>query len=168
MRRCCCCSVTKSCLTLGDPIDCSMPGSSVPHYLLEFPQIHGHWVRHESSGIIPFAFSYCPWGSPGKSSGVGCHFLLQWTTLCQNSSLWPVHLEWPCTAIAHSFTELCKPPPRDKAVLHEGDEKVALRQNHQRSKGVSLWLSGTGVAFQSKDPEEEVWHFPASMVDGEA
>ena len=61
-----------------------------------------------------------------------------------------------------------KPPPRDKAVLHEGDEKVALKQNHQRSKGVSLWLSGTGVAFQSKDPEEEVWHFPASMVDGEA
>ena len=31
----CCCSVTKSCLTLWDPIDCSTPGSPVLHYLLE-------------------------------------------------------------------------------------------------------------------------------------
>ena len=24
-----------------------------------------------------------------------CHSLLQWTTFCQNSPLWPVHLGWP-------------------------------------------------------------------------
>ena len=29
----CCCSGTKSCLTLCDPMDCSMPGFSVLHYL---------------------------------------------------------------------------------------------------------------------------------------
>ena len=28
--------------TLGDPMDCSMPGSSVLHYLLEFAQTHVH------------------------------------------------------------------------------------------------------------------------------
>ena len=28
----------------------------------------------------------------------GCHFLFQWTTFCQKSSLWPVHLEWSCMA----------------------------------------------------------------------
>ena len=38
----------QSCLTLGDPVDCS------PTRLL------------------------CPWDSPGKNIGVGCHFLLQW------------------------------------------------------------------------------------------
>ena len=27
-----------------EPIDCSMSGSSVLHYLLEFTQIHVHWV----------------------------------------------------------------------------------------------------------------------------
>ena len=27
---------------------------------------------------------------------MGCHFLLQWITMCQNSSLRPVHLGWPC------------------------------------------------------------------------
>ena len=41
---CCCCSAAKSCPTLCDPVDCSLPGSSVLHYLLEFAQIHVHWV----------------------------------------------------------------------------------------------------------------------------
>ena len=38
----CCCSVTKSCLTLCDPMNCRMPGFPVLHYLLEFIQIHVH------------------------------------------------------------------------------------------------------------------------------
>ena len=38
------CSVTKLFLTLCDPMDCSMPGFPVLHYLLEFAQIHVHWV----------------------------------------------------------------------------------------------------------------------------
>ena len=42
-----CCSTAQLCLTLCDPMDCSPPGSSV----------------HEDS--------------PGKSTGVGCHALLQ-------------------------------------------------------------------------------------------
>ena len=41
----CCCSFTKSCLTLWDPMDCSMSGFPVLHYLLEFVQTHVHWVR---------------------------------------------------------------------------------------------------------------------------
>ena len=41
---CCCCSVSKSCLTICDPMNCSMPGFPVLHYLLEFAQTHVHWV----------------------------------------------------------------------------------------------------------------------------
>ena len=41
---CCCCSVTKSCPVLCDPMDCSMLGSSVLHYFSEFAQTHVHWV----------------------------------------------------------------------------------------------------------------------------
>ena len=40
----CCCSVAKSCLTLCNPMDCSMPGFPVLHYLLEFAQTYFHWV----------------------------------------------------------------------------------------------------------------------------
>ena len=40
----CYCSVTKLCLALHDPMDCSMPSFPVFHYLLEFAHIHVHWV----------------------------------------------------------------------------------------------------------------------------
>ena len=38
----CCCSVAKSCLTLCDSMDCSIPGFPVLHYLLEFAQTQNH------------------------------------------------------------------------------------------------------------------------------
>ena len=59
---CCCCSVTKSCTTLCDPMDYSMPGFPVLHYLPEFAQIHGHGVgdaispSHSLLPSSPFAF----------------------------------------------------------------------------------------------------------------
>ena len=37
------------CPTLCDPMDCSMPGFPVLHYLPEFAQIHVHWVRMPST-----------------------------------------------------------------------------------------------------------------------
>ena len=47
LQSTCVCLVAQSCLTLCNPMDCSLPGSSV----------HGD--------------------SPGKNTGVGCHALLQ-------------------------------------------------------------------------------------------
>ena len=40
----CCCSVTKLCLTLCDPMDCSLLGFHVHHYFPEITQTHVHWV----------------------------------------------------------------------------------------------------------------------------
>ena len=37
-------SVTQSCRTLCDPMDCSMPGFPVHHQVLELAQTHVHWV----------------------------------------------------------------------------------------------------------------------------
>ena len=37
-------SVTQSCPTLCDPMDCSTPGFPVHYQLLEFTQTHVHWV----------------------------------------------------------------------------------------------------------------------------
>ena len=59
---CCCCSVAQSCLTLCDPMDCSVSGFSVLHHLLELVQIHVHWVSgaiqasHPLSSLSPPAF----------------------------------------------------------------------------------------------------------------
>ena len=40
----CCYSVTKLYLTVCYPMNCSTPGFSILHYLLEFVQIGVHWV----------------------------------------------------------------------------------------------------------------------------
>ena len=42
IARHCCCSVTKSCLTLCNPTDCSKPGFPILHYLPKFAHIHVH------------------------------------------------------------------------------------------------------------------------------
>ena len=47
----CCCSVTLSCPTLHDPMDCSTPGFPILHCLPESAQTH---VRRVSDAIQPF------------------------------------------------------------------------------------------------------------------
>ena len=44
MLRPCCCSVTKSYLTVCNPMNYSTPGFPVLHCLQEFTQTHVHWV----------------------------------------------------------------------------------------------------------------------------
>ena len=48
----CCCSASKSCPTLCNSMDCSTPDSPVLHYLLEFAQIHVHWVGDANRLIL--------------------------------------------------------------------------------------------------------------------
>ena len=41
----CCCSVTRLCLILCNPMGCSTPGFPVLHCLPEFAQTHVHWIN---------------------------------------------------------------------------------------------------------------------------
>ena len=62
-------SVTQSCLTLWDPMNRSTPGLPVHHHLLEFTQIHIHWVSdaiQPSHPVVPF--SSCPHSLPASES----------------------------------------------------------------------------------------------------
>ena len=81
----------QSCLTLCDPIEGSPPGSPIPGILqattLEWVAISfsnaWKWKRNRSvvSNSVqpqrqqPTRFPH-PWDSPGKNTGVSCHFLL--------------------------------------------------------------------------------------------
>ena len=56
--HCCCCSVTKSCPALCDPMDCSTPGFPVPHHLSEFTQLHVHWISDTIHGSHPLPPSF--------------------------------------------------------------------------------------------------------------
>ena len=59
-------SVTQSCLTLCDPMDCSTPGFPVHYQLPEFTQTHVHWVSnaiqpsHSLLSPSPPAFNFFP------------------------------------------------------------------------------------------------------------
>ena len=62
-RPCCCCSVAKLCPALCNPMDFSMLGSPVLHYLAELAQTHAHQVgdviqpSHPLSSPSPPAFN---------------------------------------------------------------------------------------------------------------
>ena len=61
-------SVTQSCPTLGNPMNCSTPGLPVHHQLLEFNQTHVHWVGdaiQPSHSVVPFS---CPQSFPASGS----------------------------------------------------------------------------------------------------
>ena len=91
---------------------------SIPSFFLE---LFLHWSAvaywtHTDLGSSSFSIlSFCLFilfmGSQGKNTKVVCHSLLQWTTFCQTSPQWPLHLGWPLTAWL-SFIDL------DKAVVH--------------------------------------------------
>ena len=77
---CCCCLVAKSCLTFYYPMDCILPGSSV-HGISQGRILDGLLMLSHFSRVrlcaTPQSGAHCPWDSPGKNTGVGCHFLLQ-------------------------------------------------------------------------------------------
>ena len=60
-------SVTQSCLTLCDPMDCSTPGLPVHHKLPEFTQTQVHWI---SDAIQP---SHCLWSPSPPTINLSQH-----------------------------------------------------------------------------------------------
>jgi len=78
-----CCSVTRLCSTLCDPMDCSTPGFPVLHHLPELAQTHVHWV---GDAIQPSH----PLSSPSPAFNLSQHQgLFQWV-----SSSHQVTKEW--------------------------------------------------------------------------
>ena len=86
---CSCCSVTQSCLTLCDPMDCSMPvqharpGSPVLHYLPEVAQIHVYWVGDAIQPSHPLTTPLPPAFNLSQHQG-----LFQWV---DSSHRWPMY-----------------------------------------------------------------------------
>ena len=85
---CCCCSITQSCLTLCNPMDCSMPGFPVLHYLPEFAQTHVHWV----GDAIQSSHSLSP---PSPALSLCQHQgLFQWvSSLHQVAKIWALQFQ---------------------------------------------------------------------------
>ena len=51
-----------------NPVDCSQPGFSILHYLLELMQTHVHWWCHPTISSSVTLLSSCPQSFPGSGS----------------------------------------------------------------------------------------------------
>ena len=71
----------KLCLTLCNPMDCSMPGFLVLHYLLELAQTHVLWIGDIIQPSHPLLSPSPPAPNPSQHQT-----LFQWVTL---------HMRWP-------------------------------------------------------------------------
>ena len=110
----CCCSVAKSCPTLCNPMDGSMPSFLVLHHLLEFAQTHVHWVTdaiqplHPLLAPSPFALN------PPQHQGPSNEYseLSSWSS---SLSLLLRDIIWSCSFKYHLLCTLfsilmCTPP----------------------------------------------------------
>ena len=69
LQRSHCCSVAKLCLTLFDPMDCSMPGLPVLHHLQSLLKLMSiESVMPSNHLILCHPFSFCPQSFPASES----------------------------------------------------------------------------------------------------
>ena len=116
--------VAQSCPTLCDPMECSLPGFSV----------HGMF--------------------PGKSTGVGCHFLLQGIFLTQGSNPGLLHCRYTLYPLSQRGTVLqswweCKQWNRD-GKQHGG----SLNTKH---RGI-IWSCNPIPGLRSREDHHSKWH----------
>ena len=97
------------------------------------------WRTHLLVPYI-FAFSYCSWCSHSSNTGVVCHSLLHWTTFCQNSPLWPIHLGWPCTAVLIVSLNYGSSFATTRLMIHEGEMQIGGCQSWP--SGWMKWVKG--------------------------
>ena len=108
----CCCfySVTQSCPTVFDPMNWSMPGFPVLHYLPVFAQTHVHWVSDavQISHALLTPFS-CPQPFPASGSFPVSRLLAsgnQSSGPSASASVLPMNC---CFSVAQSWPTLCDP-----------------------------------------------------------
>ena len=115
-------SVTQSCLTLCDPMDCSTPGLPVYHQFLEFTHTHVHWA-----------------GDAIQSSHLVCCSLLLPPSIfpsirvLSNESV--LHFRWPKY---WSFSFSLSPSNEYSGLI---SFRMDLHHQHHSSKASILWLS---------------------------
>ena len=76
----CCCSLTKLCLTLCDPMDCSMPGPPVPHHFWSLPtfmsiesvMLSSHLILCHLLLLLPSVFATISVFSSELALGIRC------------------------------------------------------------------------------------------------
>ena len=100
-----CCSVTQLCLTLCNPMDCSMPGFPVLHHLPKLAQTHVHWISDAIQPSHPLSSPFPPALSLSQHQG-----LFQWVSslhqVAKVLELQPRHQSFQCIS-GVDFLRVC-------------------------------------------------------------
>ena len=126
-------SVTQSCLTLGNTMDCSTPGFPVHHQLPELAQIHVHWVGDAIQSSHPPLSPSPPAFNLSQYQG-----LFQWV----NSSLQVAKVlrVWASTSVLPMNTQDWSPLGWTGWISLQSKGCKNLLQHHS-SKASILWHS---------------------------
>ena len=173
---CCCFSAYKSCLTVCNPMDCSMPSLLVPHYLPEFAQVHVCWTQWCYPTISSSAtlFSHCLQSFPSSGSfpmsqlfasggeSIGASALV--TVLSMNIQGWfPLGFDWFDLAVQGTLWSL--PPHQANSTYSPSYSRQTSHNCPDSSLSFKLIqnLSGTPVDFTFKINAESE-HLTASTA----
>ena len=101
-----CCSVSKSCLTLCNPMDCSISGFPVLNYTPEFAQTHVLWVNDNIESSHPWSLPSSPvlnlsqhhdlfhWVDSSHQVAKVLEFQLQHQSFNEHSGLISFRIDW--------------------------------------------------------------------------
>ena len=90
--------------------------------------------------------AHCPWNSPGKNTGVGCHFLLQGTFLNQGSNPWLLFL-LHCRWILNHWAAGGAPYNTDSVIFYlQLEEGVQHAVTWSACRGRTAWDCAHGTA----------------------
>ena len=126
-------SVTQSCPTLCDPMDCSTPGFPVHHQLLELAQTHVHWVSDAIQPFHPLLSSTSLQSFPASASFPRSQFFTsggQSIGLLASTPVLPMNIPLGLISFRMDWLDL---------LAVQGTLKSLLQ--HHSSKASILWLS---------------------------
>ena len=107
-----------------------------------------------------------PWDSPGKNTGVGCHFLLQCMKVKSESevaqSCPTLHNLMDCSLLGSSTRGIFQARVLEwGAIAFSNEVLVNLKNNmlseRNQSSGLSWWLSGIEYTCQSRHHRFDPW-----------
>ena len=158
--NCCCCSVTQSCSSLCDPMDCSTPGFPVLHHLPEFDQTPVHWVgdaiQPSHPGSVPFS-SYFQSFPASESFPVSQLFTSGGQSIgaSASTSVLPIHIQdWFPLGLTGLISLLSKG-------ISNVFSNTTVRKHQFFGTQTSLWSNSDPIMYirtRSPNSPHSCWH----------
>ena len=152
-------SVTQSCLTLCNPMNCSTQGLPVHHQLLEFTQTHVHWVGDAIQPSHPLLSPFPP--APQSLLAAGSFPM---------SRVFSLHMRWPkYWSFSFSISPSNEHPGlisfrMDWLDLLEVPGTLKSLLQHHSSKVSTFWHSAFFTELEQKNVQF-LWKYQRPWID---